>query len=94
MDTFRFVRLPLVIFALVLLLPASVHALPVNITKDLAQFTVKHGNKSIKVMRNQDTRAVIEPDFAKISRNCPPFCIQPIEAAPGVKGFLFPKRGV
>ncbi|MEO5347664.1 MAG: rhodanese-like domain-containing protein [Magnetococcus sp. YQC-9] len=59
-------------------------AQPVNITKDLGQFTVKHGKQMVTVMRSQDTRAVIEPDFAKIARNCPPFCIQPIEAAPGV----------
>ncbi|MBF0162937.1 MAG: rhodanese-like domain-containing protein [Magnetococcales bacterium] len=60
-------------------------AQPVNITKDLEKFTVKHGNQQVTVMRNQDTRAVIEPDFAKVARNCPPFCIQPMEAAPGVK---------
>ncbi|MBF0438956.1 MAG: rhodanese-like domain-containing protein [Magnetococcales bacterium] len=66
-------------------LSATGFALPVNISKDLAKFTVKHGSQSVTVMRNQDTRAIIEPDYAKVARNCPPFCIQPIEAAPGVK---------
>ncbi len=36
-------------------------------------------------MRNQDNKAVINPGFAKTSRKCPPFCIQPHNVAPGVK---------
>ncbi|MBF0613278.1 MAG: rhodanese-like domain-containing protein, partial [Magnetococcales bacterium] len=40
-----------------------------------------------KVVRNQDPAAVISADFAKTSRECPPFCAQPMEAAPGVKTY-------
>ena len=29
------------------------------------------------ISRNQDNKATIDPDFAKTSRKCPPFCIQP-----------------
>ncbi|MBF0125697.1 MAG: rhodanese-like domain-containing protein [Magnetococcales bacterium] len=75
----------IVIAAVLLWLPAPGFAQAVNITKDLAQFTVKHGNQTVTVTRNQNTRALIEPDFAKTSRNCPPFCIQPLDAGPGVK---------
>ena len=38
----------------------------------------------VKVMRNQDQNATINPAFAKTSRKCPPFCIQPQQVAPGV----------
>ena len=31
------------------------------------------------ISRNQDNNATIDPDFAKTSRPCPPFCIQPTE---------------
>ena len=37
-----------------------------------------------KIMRNQDQNATINPSFAKTSRKCPPFCIQPQQVAPGV----------
>ncbi|MBF0213768.1 MAG: rhodanese-like domain-containing protein [Magnetococcales bacterium] len=79
-------RLMMRVFAVLsmFLLPASGETGAVNITKEMSKFTVLHGKQTITVMRNQDTRAVIEPDFAKTSRNCPPFCIQTIEAAPGV----------
>ena len=36
-------------------------------------------------MRNQNQNNVVNPDFARTSRQCPPFCIQPGELAPGVK---------
>ena len=36
-------------------------------------------------MRNQNQSNTVNPDFAKTSRKCPPFCIQPSELAPGVK---------
>jgi rhodanese-related sulfurtransferase len=35
-------------------------------------------------MRNQDLEATIDPAYAKTSRKCPPFCIQPMQVAPGV----------
>ena len=60
-------------------------ALSVNITKDIPSITIKHGNKTVTVKRVQDSSAVIEPAFAKIARKCPPFCAQPMQAAPGVK---------
>ncbi|MEO5331442.1 MAG: rhodanese-like domain-containing protein [Magnetococcus sp. YQC-5] len=81
----RYFWIPIFVASSLFIFSAPGWAMPVNITPDMAQFTVKHGNKTVTVMRNQDTRALIEPDFAKTSRNCPPFCIQPLEAAPGVK---------
>ena len=50
----------------------------VAISADLTGVTVNHKGKDFKIMRNQDTEAVINPQFAKTSRACPPFCIHPI----------------
>ena len=58
---------------------------PVGITPKMMDATVKHGGKSVKIMRDQNNKAVVNPAFAKTSRPCPPFCIQPIVLAPGVE---------
>ena len=44
-----------------------------------------HHGQQITIMRNQNQTNVVNPDFAKTLRKCPPFCIQPSELAPGVK---------
>jgi len=44
-----------------------------------------HHGRMVTIMRNQDQNNTVNPDFAKTSRKCPPFCIQPGELAPGVK---------
>ena len=59
--------------------------LDVNITADLASVDVMHDGQMITIMRNQNQTNVVNPEFAKTSRKCPPFCIQPSELAPGVK---------
>lgn len=56
-----------------------------NITADLASVDVMHYSQKITIMRNQNQTNVVNPDFAKTSRKCRPFCIQPSELAPGVK---------
>ncbi|MCP4076545.1 MAG: rhodanese-like domain-containing protein [Gammaproteobacteria bacterium] len=57
----------------------------VNITKKIESVTVQHGGKSVKIMRNQNQKNTVNPAFAKTSRKCPPFCIQPSALAPGVE---------
>ncbi|MFW2372785.1 MAG: rhodanese-like domain-containing protein [Gammaproteobacteria bacterium] len=57
----------------------------VKISKDLASVTVKHNGKKVIIKRNQDNKNTVIPAFAKTSRNCPPFCINPIKLAPGVE---------
>ncbi|MCW8909484.1 MAG: rhodanese-like domain-containing protein [Gammaproteobacteria bacterium] len=66
-------------------LPVQAEKLKVNITKDIASVTVKHNGKDVTIMRNQDNKNTVIPAFAKTSRNCPPFCINPIKLAPGVE---------
>jgi rhodanese-related sulfurtransferase len=56
----------------------------VGITKDIMSITVKTTNGPVKILRNQDNNAVISPGFAKTSRKCPPFCVQPMKVAAGV----------
>ncbi|MCB1761183.1 MAG: rhodanese-like domain-containing protein [Gammaproteobacteria bacterium] len=60
--------------------PLAVAALEVSITRDTDAIVVMHGDKEITVMRNQDTEAMLAPDFARTSRPCPPFCAQPMQA--------------
>lgn len=67
-----------------LITPFAANALDVNIAADLPSVDVMHDGKKVTIMRNQDGNNVINPDFAKTSRKCPPFCIQPGEIALGV----------
>lgn len=60
-------------------------AVVVNITPTLESVTVKHGDRDVKIMRNQNQKNTVNPAFAKTSRKCPPFCIQPSSLAPGVE---------
>jgi rhodanese-related sulfurtransferase len=57
----------------------------VRITKDIPYVEVNHQGVMVKISRVQDTENRIIDDFSKTSRPCPPFCIHPIEAAPGVR---------
>jgi len=57
---------------------AQAQKVDVKITKDKSYSTVHDGNELIKISRNQDTSHVIDGSFAKTSRPCPPFCINPL----------------
>ncbi len=57
---------------------------PINITAKLSSVTVRHQGKPVVIERNQDTHAKINDLFAKTSRPCPPFCVQPMKIAPNV----------
>jgi len=50
----------------------------VKITNDKSYSTVHDGGELVKISRIQDTTHVINGSFAKTSRPCPPFCINPI----------------
>ena len=63
----------------------TAQAKPVGITPKLMSVTVKHNGKDVEIKRDQDNAAVVIPAFAKTSRPCPPFCIQPMILAPGVE---------
>jgi rhodanese-related sulfurtransferase len=79
-------KAPILGCALLLGLPAmNLQAAEVNITPDIESVTVKHGASDVSIMRNQNQKNTINPAFAKTSRKCPPFCIQPATLAPGVE---------
>jgi rhodanese-related sulfurtransferase len=44
-----------------------------------------HEGSKVTISRVQDIGNTINPSFAKTSRKCPPFCIQPASIAPGVE---------
>ena len=64
---------------------ASAMALDVKLDKYLPSIEVVHNGKKIRVQRIQDQQHVITGGFAKTSRKCPPFCIQPIQVASGIQ---------
>jgi rhodanese-related sulfurtransferase len=60
---------------------------PVGITSDLLHIDVLHNGRTVRIERNPDTTSDIEPDYALTSRPCPPFCILPMQLAPGVETY-------
>jgi len=50
----------------------------VNITKELEYIVIKDGDREIKIERIQDVKHRLTSDFTKTSRECPPFCVQPM----------------
>ncbi|MCP4769220.1 MAG: rhodanese-like domain-containing protein [Gammaproteobacteria bacterium] len=63
----------------------NLQAAEVNITAEVESVAVRHGDSEVKIMRNQNQKNTVNPAFAKTSRKCPPFCIQPSTLAPGVE---------
>ena len=58
---------------------------PVGITPTLSSITVMHNGKETEIKRNQDNANTVNPAFAKTSRACPPFCIQPMGLGKGIQ---------
>ena len=63
----------------------NLQAAEVNITAEIESVSVKHGDTNVSIMRNQNQKNTVNPAFAKTSRKCPPFCIQPANLGPGVE---------
>lgn len=80
-------NLSFTLFILLTLSPyigSKASSLEVKITESIGEFQVQHAQKQITIRRNQDTDALLEFDFARTSRPCPPFCAQPMKIAIGV----------
>lgn len=58
--------------------------LKVGITSDMQSVTVETADGPMEIRRIQDQDHEITGEYAKTSRACPPFCIQPISPAEGV----------
>lgn len=72
------------ICAALLTMQVMASSLEVKITQDKPYTVVNHGNELIKVQRIQDTSHTIDGSFAKTSRPCPPFCVNPLNIGEGV----------
>lgn len=70
--------------ALVLAAPAFA-ADPVNITHDTPSVTIETPDGPATISRIQDPENRLEGEWALTSRACPPFCIQPVSPAEGVR---------
>ncbi len=65
----------------------SAAAQDVRITTFKRESTFELGGRTFTISRNQDQTARVPAPFALTSRACPPDCIQPVTAAPGVVTF-------
>ncbi len=83
--TYPLSRYPAVIAAgLCSLFGSSLAALEVNLTEFRPYLEFRAGGESYRIERIQDTSNTVTGGFAKTSRPCPPFCIHPMAASPGV----------
>jgi rhodanese-related sulfurtransferase len=70
--------------ALLMSAAAAAAGAPVGLTPDRTYLDVQHDGKPFRIEREQDGYNQIDPDYALTSRPCPPYCIQPMQLAPGV----------
>lgn len=70
--------------SIVFLVNSNAVAVDVKLTDYLAYVDVNHAGDQVRVQRIQDEENMLDDGFAKTSRKCPPFCIQPMKVAPGV----------
>ena len=73
------------VLAATLAAPAAADEVAVQIVSGVGSVDVMHKGETISIMRNQDQKNTVNPAFAKTSRKCPPFCIQPSRLAPGIE---------
>ncbi|MGD8933484.1 MAG: rhodanese-like domain-containing protein, partial [Gammaproteobacteria bacterium] len=71
------------IFSALITMNVMAANLEVRITDDKPYSVVNHGKELVKVQRIQDTSHTIDGSFAKTSRPCPPFCVNPLNIADG-----------
>jgi rhodanese-related sulfurtransferase len=58
--------------------------LRVKITETLPYVEIQHDGNPVLLMRHQDPGHTIDAPYDLTGRDCPPFCIQPMQLAPGV----------
>lgn len=58
--------------------------LEVNLSDSMPFVEVVHEGKVVRIQRIQDQNHELTGGYARTSRKCPPFCIQPMHVAPGV----------
>ncbi len=73
------------IFVLFGMPPALASEKSVNITSTVKSVEVLHQGRKVSIERNPDPDNMVDPDYSLTSRPCPPYCIQPMQLAPGVE---------
>lgn len=56
-----------------------------NICKGMPTVEVLHHGEPVTIRREANPVATIREDYAVTARKCPPYCIQPMQLAPGVE---------
>jgi len=56
-----------------------------KIAADLATVDVIHNGKIVTISRSGEKEATLPKGYTKVSRHCPPFCVQPVQVLPGVE---------
>jgi rhodanese-related sulfurtransferase len=59
--------------------------LRVKITESLPYVEIGVGKDRVLVMRHQDPEPLVESPYNQTARDCPPYCVQPMQLAPGVE---------
>jgi rhodanese-related sulfurtransferase len=77
-------RLVIGLCAAALALPAVAEEPRVKIDGERASVTVPTMSGEVEISRNQDVDNEVTGEWARTSRPCPDFCIQPMTPAPGV----------
>jgi len=63
----------------------NLDALDVKIAEDLPYVEIPHNGEQVLLMRHQDPAHAIVSPYQKTARPCPPYCVQPMQIAPGVE---------
>lgn len=69
---------------LLVLITTAVSAMDIKITRSIDSVAIEHNGQDVVIERNQDANGVAELTWTRTGRKCPPFCVQPMVAAPGV----------
>lgn len=78
------IQILMAVFLAVAAGPSLAQDLKVMIGKDRPSVTVQTPDGPVTIQREQDPDHVVTGEWARTSRPCPPFCIQPMSPAEGV----------
>ena len=53
----------------------------VKLSPEQGYVDISHMGRSIRIIRDQDPTNLLDKDYSRTSRPCPPFCIQPIKSS-------------
>lgn len=75
------------VLAVCLLASVPAWAQDIGLIEDLPMLELVLNGQSVTIQRDQNPEAMLTGDYARTARACPPQCIQPMQAAPGVATF-------